>query len=393
MQIVRQSPTDPAFVQDPYPFYADLRQAGHFVLWEEFGIPMATTSAAVNAVLRHPSLGRMVPEEYRQPVPPHLAPFYEIEAHSMLELEPPDHTRLRKLVLGAFTSRSIRALAPTIRGMAESLIAKLPAGDFDLIDAYARPLPVAVIATLLGVPVSKAPELLAWSNAMVAMYQARRDRAVEDAAAQASASFATWVRGLIEERRHRPGPDLLSRLVASDVAGTRLSDDEIVSTTILLLNAGHEATVHTIGNAVRHLADFPKRDQALGSENTEGAIEECLRFDPPLHMFRRWVYDEVELLGHHFAPGQEVGCLLASACRDETVWPDAATFDPFRPVRTNAAFGAGIHFCIGAPLARLELQIALPLLFRLCPTLKIVEPPTVADLYHFRGLERLMVAV
>jgi cytochrome P450 len=393
LKTVRQSPTDPGFVQDPYPFYARLRGVGDFVEWEEYAIPMATTSAAVNAVLRHPALGRAVPVDRRQAVPTHLAPFYAIEAHSMLELEPPDHTRLRKLALGAFTSRSIRALAPVIHEVAEGLIDAFPAGPFDLIEAFARPLPVAVIATLLGVPVAKAPELLAWSNAMVAMYQARRDRAIEDAAARASADFADYVRGLIAGRRQRPGDDLLSRLVAAEVEGARLTEAEIVSTTILLLNAGHEATVHTIGNAVRHLAAYPERGQALGEGAVDRAVEECLRYDPPLHMFRRWVYEDVEIVGQRFEAGAEIGCLLASACRDAAVWDDAGGFDPFRPVRTNAAFGAGIHFCIGAPLARLELRIALECLFRRCPALEIVETPRVADLYHFRGLERLMVTV
>ncbi len=391
--MVQQSPTDPGFVQDPYPFYTRLRAMGDFVAWDEFGIPMATTSAAVNAVLRHPKLGRAVPEDRRVAVPDRLRPFQDIEDHSLLELEAPTHTRLRKLVLKAFTRNTVLALSPDIRAMAGTLIEGFPSGPFDLLDAYARPVPVQVIARLLGVPQEMAPQLLAWSNAMVAMYQARRNRAVEDAAARASAEFAVYVRDLIRERRQTLGDDLLSQLVAAETDGQKLTADEVVSTTILLLNAGHEATVHSLGNAVRHLADFPKRDQVLAPDHVEGTVEECLRFDPPLHMFRRWVYEDVTILGTTFRKGDEIGCLLGSACRDEAVWPDADIFDPFRPVRPNAAFGAGVHFCVGAPLARLEMQIALPHLFERCPNLHLAAPPRVADLYPFRGLDRLTVTV
>ena len=391
MELVQQSPTDPDFVQDPYPFYAGLRAMGDFARWEDFGLPVATTSAAVNAILRHPKLGRAVPDGRRADIPERLRPFQDIEDHSLLELEAPTHTRLRKLVLKAFTRRTVMALAPDIRAMAEALIDDFPSGPFDLLDAYARLVPVQVIARLLGVPQDMAPQLLSWSNAMVAMYQARRDRAVEDAAAAASAEFAAYVRGLIADRRKALTDDLLSQLVAAAAEGQRLSEEEVISTTILLLNAGHEATVHSLGNAVRHLAGLPGRDRALKPDCLEGTIEECLRFDPPLHMFRRWVYEDVEILGQPFAAGEEIGCLLGSACRDKDIWTDAETFDPFRPVKSNAAFGAGVHFCVGAPLARLEMQIALPLLFERCPSLEIVEPPRVADLYHFRGLERLVV--
>lgn len=388
-----QSPTDPGFVQNPYPFYGTLREAGDFVMWDDYGIAMATTSAAVNAVLRHPDLGREIPGDKRPPVPAGLKPFYDIEAHSLLELEPPDHTRLRKLILGAFTRNRVQALSPFIARTADDLIDAFPAGPFDLLDAYARQVPVRVIADLLGVPQDMGPQLLNWSNAMVAMYQARRDQAVEQAAATASAEFAACVRDLIRDRTGRPGNDLLSRLVNAEVDGQKLTTAEIVSTTILLLNAGHEATVHSLGNAIRHLTDFPERDQSLAPEAIEGTVEECLRFDPPLHIFRRWVYADVTLLGQEFRKGQEIGCLLASACRDRAVWPDGDTFDPFRRKRPNAAFGAGIHFCVGAPLARLEMQIALPALFVRCPRLRIARPPAIANLYHFRGLERLIVEV
>ena len=391
MKRVTQSPTDPGFVQNPYPFYRDIRALGDFVFWNDYGLPMATTAAAVNAVMRHPKLGRQVPEDRRVEIPEHLTPFYDIEAHSLLELEPPSHTRIRKLLLRAFSGSRVRAMAPVIHSIVDELIADFPSTDLDLLDAFARPLPVRVISRLLDVPDDMRPQLLSWSNAMVAMYQARRNAEIEASAVAASVGFSDFVRSLIDERQHALGSDLISDLIRAEVDGQRLNRDEVVSTTILLLNAGHEATVHSLGNAIRLLVDFPKRDEALKSDCIEGAVEECLRFDPPLHMFRRWVYEDVSILGHDFAAGDEIGCLLGSACRDSAVWEDGDAFDPFRPKRPNVAFGAGIHFCIGAPLARLEMQIALPALFHRCPNLTIADTPKVANLYHFRGLERLLV--
>mgnify|MGYP001822110455 CR=1 FL=1 len=390
---VTQSPTDPGFVQNPYPFYRDIRALGDFVFWEDFGLPMATTAAAVNAVMRHPKLGRQVPEDQRAEVPENLKPFYDIEVHSLLELEPPSHTRIRKLLLRAFTGSRVRAMAPVIRSIVDELISDFPDTEFDLLDAFARPLPVRVISRLLGVPDDVGPQLLSWSNAMVAMYQARRNAEIEASAVAASVGFSEFVQSIIYERRKALGTDLISDLIRAEVDGQRMSRDEVVSTTILLLNAGHEATVHSLGNSVRMLVDFSNRNESLKDRCIEGAVEECLRFDPPLHMFRRWVYEDVSILGHDFAAGDEIGCLLGSACRDNAVWKDGDSFDPLRPKQTNVAFGAGIHFCIGAPLARLEMQIALPALLQRCPKLKIAETPKVANLYHFRGLEKLMVTV
>ena len=391
MERLRQSQTDAGFVQDPYTFYRVARTLGDFVFWEDYGMAMATTHSAVDQVLKSRKMGREIPLARRKPTRPELEPFYAVEDHSMLELEPPKHTRLRGLVLRAFTRQRISTMAPEISMIADGLIDQFPSEPFDLLDAFARQLPVIVIARLLGVPENMAPQLLAWSNDMVAMYQSRRTTEIEDRAAAAAAEFSAFMRKYVEVRRSRPGNDLISELIAAEEDGEKLNSDELITTCILLLNAGHEATVHSIGNAVRHLAGHARLAEAMQPERIEYAVEECLRFDPPLHMFTRHVYEPVEILGTRFEPGDEIGCLLGSACRDDAIWPDGDRFDPFRDIKKNTAFGAGIHFCVGAPLARLELQIALPALFSRCPGLQIVEPPQVANLYHFRGLERLMV--
>ncbi|MEM9476266.1 MAG: cytochrome P450 [Pseudomonadota bacterium] len=387
MQRLRQSPTDPPFVQDPYPFYDRARTAGDIVWWEDYALPVATTHAAVNAVLKDRRLGREPVDPLT--VPDHLAPFYAVEAHSMLELEPPRHTRLRGLVLRAFTSRRIAALAPEISALCHDLIDRFPDGEVDMLTAYAQPIPVIIIARLLGVPEAMADQLLAWSNAMVGMYQAGRTRTMEDAAATAAREFSDFLKTYVDKRRATPADDLITHLIAAEEDGTRFSTDELITTCILLLNAGHEATVHTLGNGIKTLLETGTPASAFTDPAIDQTVEEILRYDPPLHLFTRYVYEDLTLCGNSFQRGDQIGALLASANRDPGIWTDPARFDPTRPITTNAAFGAGRHFCVGAPLARLELRIALPILFARCPALRLTGKPRYADVFHFHGLERL----
>ena len=391
MQTLAQSPTDPAFVQDPYPFYDRARAAGPIFHWAEYGMPAAVAHAAVNAILRDRRMGRADPNP--APVPDHLVPFYAIEAHSMLELEPPRHTRLRGLVLRAFTQRRIAALAPEIAALSHTLIDGLPGeGAFDLLPGFASRLPVIIIARLLGVPEAMADALLGWSHAMVGMYQAGRSRADEDRAAAAAAEFADFLRAHIEARRHRPADDLLTHLIAAEEDGARLSPDEMIATCILLLNAGHEATVHTLGNGIKAMIEARIPPAALAPERIERTVEEVLRFDAALHLFTRFVYEDVEVMGHVLPAGSRVACLLGAANRDPRAFDAPHRFDPDRAGPAHVSFGAGLHFCIGAPLARLELQVALPVLWSRLPGLRLADRPRYADIYHFHGLERLMVS-
>jgi unspecific monooxygenase len=391
MQTLHQSPTDPAFVQNPYPFYARARAQGPLFFWADYGLPAAVSHAAVNAILRDRRFGREEPAETRVPPPDRLAAFYAVEAHSMLELEPPRHTRLRGLVLRAFTARRIAALGPEIAALAHALIDALPDGPVDLLPTFAQRIPVVIIARLLGVPEAMADQLLAWSHAMVGMYQARRTPAMETAANAAAADFAAFLRGYVEERRARPADDLITHLIAAEAEGERLTTDELISTCILLLNAGHEATVHALGNGIRALLRHRTPPEALAPDRIAATVEEILRWDPPLHLFTRWAYEDATIAGHTFRRGDRVACLLAAANRDPQVWDRPDRFDPARPEKTNVAFGAGLHFCIGAPLARLELAVALPILFARLPGLRLKGRTRYADLYHFHGLERLIV--
>lgn len=390
MERINQSPREPGFVQDPYPFYDRCRKLGRLVWWDQYDMPVSAQHGVVSALLRDKRFGRENPAGLD--IPDHLAPFYAVEAHSMLELEPPRHTRLRGLVLRAFTSRRIARLEPEIEALSHQLIDAFPDGPFDLLEHFAQTLPVIIIARLLGVPEEMAPQLLTWSNRMVAMYQAGRIRSDELSAANAASEFSRFLRGYVEERRATPADDLITHLIAAEEDGEKLSTDELITTCILLLNAGHEATVHTLGNAVRTClmtGQRPRRDASF--------TEEVLRHDPPLHMFTRFAMEDVEVFGHRFAQGNQVGLLLAAANRDPEVYDDPVRFDPSRfegSAKAHTSFGGGIHFCVGAPLARMEIAIALPILFERCTNLRFAETelPSYADAYHFHGLETLMVA-
>jgi len=393
MQHLSQSPTDPGFVQNPYPFYERARALGPWFHWDDYKLPCTGNWVAVNAIFRDRRFGREVPPEKAPVIPEHLRPFYAVEAHSMLELEPPRHTRLRSLVLRAFTSRRINALAPEIAALSHALIDSLPAGEFDFLKHFGQRLPVIIIARLLGVPEDMSDDLLRWSNAMVGMYMAGRTAETEARAVAATEAFVAFMRGYVEARRKDPRDDLITELIAAEEGGEKLTTDELITTCILLLNAGHEATVHTFGNGVKTLLESGLGiGAAMAEDRVEDTVEEILRFDPALHMFTRWAYEDVEVMGATFRRGDQVGLLLAAANRDPAQWENPDTFRPTRPVKPVATFGAGLHFCVGAPLARLELVTALPILFSRLPGLKLVEKPRYGDVYHFHGLTRLMVS-
>ncbi len=381
-------------MQDPYPFYARARALGPLFFWEDYGFPCAAGYDAVNALLRDRRFGRELPDDLKPPRPASLRRFYELDDASMLNVEPPAHTRLRRLTLRAFTSRRIAGLAPEIEALAHRLIDRLPADGFDLLPAFGETLPLTVIARLLGAPEEEARNLLGWSHDMVAVYQARRDAEVEARAEAAAVAFSDFVAALIDSRRRATRDDLLSELIAAEEDGVRLGRDEMIATAILLLNAGHEATVHAIGNGVRALlmSDFDPAEVFATEPTASAAVEEILRFDAPLHLFTRYALSDVEAFGHRFARGDTVGCLLAAANRDPARFGAPEEFRPHRAPLANLGFGAGVHFCIGAPLARLELTIGLHALFSRLPALRLAQESRFADRYHFRGLEALRLS-
>ncbi|WP_299827172.1 cytochrome P450 [uncultured Roseobacter sp.] len=391
MKVLIHSPLDPDFVQDPYALYARVLADDPVQYWEDYGMMAVFDAATVHALLRDRRLGRAVPDGQRRPVPDHLHRFDAVERHSMLDLEPPTHTRLRGLVLRAFTSRRIKALTPDIDEICTDLLSRFPNGSFDLIPAFCTVLPVRVIARLLGVPEEMSDQLLRWSNTMVAMYQASRTHQTEVAADHAAAEFSAFLSTYIEERRAEPRDDLITHLIAAEEDGEKLSLPEMIGTCILLLNAGHEATVHTLGNAVKALLENETPASALAPNAIAATVEEALRFDPPLHMFTRYAYEDIEVGGHLLEKGKQVALMLGAAGRDPARFKTPDLFDPFRDPAPHAAFGGGLHFCVGAPLARLELQMGLQRLFAHAPTLKLAETPAYSNTYHFHGLTHLQV--
>ena len=394
-------PRDPVFFQNPYAFYDQLHASDPTFFWDQYGHWCFAGFKDVSALLRDKRFGREIlhvatHQELGMPEPKaHTAAFDLTEKHSLLNLEPPAHTRLRTLVNRAFVSRHVEQLRPRIVKLANEMIDRFEGEEsVDLIKAFAAPIPAVIIAEMIGLPAESASDLLGWSNRMVAMYMFGVSEATELDADKASQDFMDFVGDAIKERRKRPREDLLSHMLTSDRGGDVLSDEEVMSTAILLLNAGHEATVHTTGNGVKSILESGIDPITLFAtpEQTEATVEECLRFDAPLHMFSRYALSDIEYGGINLRKGDVIGLMLGAANRDPARFANANGFDPFRTDGANVSFGAGIHFCIGAPLARIELQVAFSELFRRLPKLRLAEQPQYNDVYHFHGLQRLMVS-
>lgn len=390
---VSQDPKSNDFYNDPYPFYAQLHELGGPVYWEEYGFWCLTEFSAVNDALKDTRFARLPPAGFPAPEhPAHLKDFALVERHSLLALEPPKHTRIRKSVNQAFMNRRVTEMANDIEALTHQLIDGFEdQGKVDLLSAYATPLPVTVIARLLGVPESECDSLLKWSHSMVRVYTLTQSMEEELQANRASVEFRTLLLDLIKQRRKLPTADLLSHLV--QLKPHPLSDDEIVSTAVLLLNAGHEATVHQIGNAVNTLltSGYPNSwvdDVKQGDK----IVAEAMRFDAPLHLFTRYAQEELELHpGVVIQKGEQIALLLGAANRDPNRFNKAHTFNPDRTDGATVAFGAGLHFCIGATLAKLEMRIALNTLFKRLPDLKLTATPTYQNSFHFHGLDALRV--
>jgi unspecific monooxygenase len=355
----------------------------------------------VNGLLRDRRFGRQIlhiatREELGMDEPlPHLKNFDLAERHSLLEIEPPEHTRLRTLVNRAFVTRHVEKMKPEIAELANQLIDRFEhRGEVELLSAFADIIPVTMIARMIGIPEEMGPQLLKWSHAYVRMYMFGRTRDDEYAADQAAKEFADYVKSVIVERRANPRDDLLTHMITTEHKGQYLTDEELVSTTIVLLNAGHEATVHQIGNSVRVILESGHAPEDIFKDDvaTERTVEETLRICAPVHVFQRWALEPVEIDGVSLQRGDKVAMILAAANLDPTKFSDPLAFKPDRQEAPNLSFGAGIHFCIGGPLARLELNIALPILFERLPGLKLARRPAVKDVYQFHGLDKLELA-
>lgn len=385
---------DASFLADPYPELAQVRAVGHPVWNEELGIFLAAGYHDANSVLRNKNLGRIFAP--KQPES-EWAEFNWLHADSMLDSEPPKHTRLRSLISKAFNRGKIEGLRPLVERLAHELAdgcaAKLEAdGRFDVIADFAEPLPVKVIAALLGFPAEEEHLLRPWSQAIVKMYEVAPTDGDREAAKLASHEFAEYVRALMILRKANPGADLISDLAQVEEAGERLNAQELIATCVLLLNAGHEASVNGFGNGL--VAALEREDQAellrtRSRQIADTAIDEFLRFDAPLHLFERTVTADTEIGGVKIKAGQKIAALLGSANRDASVFERADEMDLTRDPNPHIGFGAGIHFCIGAPLARMEMATSLPVLFERFPKLRLESQPTRRPTFVLRGYERV----
>jgi cytochrome P450 len=394
--------TDPAVIADPYPLLAEIQEAAPIFWYPPSQQWIVTRHALVHAALRDRRLGRAydhlyTPEELgREPRDAQWSDFVESERWSLLNIEPPDHTRIRGLLTKVFTPKAVASLRPMIEAEAAARLDALEgATTFELLTTYAQPYSVAVICSMLGVPASDTRSLLDWSHAIVKMYELTTTDEQRVAANRAAREFIDYTRALIAEKRARPDEFLISQLVAVEEAGDRLTEDEIICTTIVLLNAGHEATVNTLGNGMRAFMKHPGEWERVvtGDLEPRSAVEEMLRWDAPLQLFERWVLDsDVEIAGQRLQVGDEIAMLFGAANRDPAHFDDPTRFDPGRGDATHVGFGGGIHFCIGAPLARLELEISVAELARRFPRLSLAVEPEYHPTFVIRGLTGLELA-
>ncbi len=389
--------TDPAFVSNPYPALKELRAAGQPVWHEGMQMFLAARHGDANDVFRNKSLGRIFTEkspEFEWEI------FNWLHADSILDSEPPKHTRLRSLVAKAFNRQKIEGMRPAVERITEQLLdaidEKVKSGQtFDLIADYAEPLPVKIIADLLGFPESEEHLLRPWSQAIVKMYEVNPIAQHQSEAQVAAHEFADYVRDLAESRKKKPTADLISDLASVEENGEKLNMYELVATCILLLNAGHEASVNAFGNGM--VAALQRPDQAaLLRDNpraiTDTALEEFMRFDAPLHMFERTATADTEIGGVAIKEGQKIAALIGSANRDESVFSAPELMDLTRDPNPHIGFGAGIHFCIGAPLARLEMSVSLPALWEKYPHIQLAGDAVRRPTFVLRGYESVAIS-
>jgi cytochrome P450 len=400
---------DPAFIRDPYPLLAKLREATPLFYEPRLDKIFVTRYEDVSTALRARHFGTSIlhvlsRDELGWPPPdPKQVDFDRFETNHLLSNEPPKHTRLRRLVGKAFTPPRVEGLRERIAAVVETTLDELePRESFDLVHDFAEPLPVILICELLGVGAEYRASLREWSAAIVKMYEMDHTEEQQSAANAAVVAFSALVREVIAARRAQPADDLITALAEVEDGGETLDEDELIGTCILLLNAGHEATVNGTSNAV---ITFMRRraawDEFVAAARTspahpeiKTAVEELLRYDTPLPCFERWVLEDTEFAGVALERGSKLALLYASANRDPRKFDAPDTLDLTRDPNPHVSFGLGIHFCLGAPLARLELQIGLSALARRFPNLHLANesaPLEYGSGFIIRGVQRLPV--
>jgi cytochrome P450 len=390
----------PQMLADPYPYYARLRSTAPVYWADQFDGWILTRYADVTTVLRSPNASSDRASRGPQQARPEYQSLNEVRLYSMLNADPPRHTRLRLLVNKAFTPRTVEELAPFIRTFVDkALDAAKARGRMELMADLAFPLPATVIAEMLGVPPEDRDRFKQWSDdttAAVGNLPSNLSPEVLQKSVEGMRALQAYFRDIIAQRRTEPRDDLISGLIKAQEEGDRLSDQELLANCVLLLNAGHETTTNLIGNGTFALLRHPDQMKRLRDDPSliPTAVEELLRYDSPVQFTNRILTADMELGGKVLQKGQMVLLLLGAANRDPEQFPDPDKLDVGRQNNKHVAFGLGPHFCLGAPLARLEGRLVFEALLQRAPNLKLDGPPPhYRQNFNLRGLESLSVTL
>lgn len=391
-------PTSATFLANPYPAYKILRETAPIFFYEPWQKWVLTRYEDVNSLLRDKRLGRVLKNAPPPSPNPLEAAFEASRLGSLLEIEPPDHTRIKDVFHQTFTPKRVRELSLKIERMCNHLVDELlakPIPEADLIEDFAQTIPVTVIADLLGIPQEDRHLLVPWSKGIIGWFEPERSEVMETLAAKCAQEFMSYLQQLIPHKRANPTDDLMSAMITvHDTEPHRLSESELINNCILLLNAGHEAVVNVVGNGMFALLNYRDQWEKLKANPSliPTAVEEMMRFDTPLQFFERFTLMDISYKGFHWKRGTGLCLYYASANHDPEVFENPEMFDITRHPNPHMAFGLGLHYCIGAPLARVELQTSLQTLIQRLPDLHLVgDSPEYYPKNVFRYLKSLKV--
>ncbi len=389
--------SDSDFIKDPYPFLKELREKSPVVLDKTTDLQLVTRFDGVKNIQTSKNFSSSTPDDLEGLESSIIDPkeyeyFWKTEEFSLLNLEGQLHGDLRNLVAKAFSNRQVQELRPFMEDKSSSLLEGLKGEDFDLLKDYAQPYSISVIGKLLGVPEDMYDKFLDWSNKIVKMYDLKVSDEDSTDAENAAREFYEYTLSLINEKVYSPGDDMITRLANVTENDQKLTKNQIICTVILLLNAGHEATVNTIGNSIVTLANNNIDTYELDKKyNIKNVIEELIRYDSPLQFFQRWVLDDGEVGGVEVKKHSKVAILLGSANRDSLAFSNADKLDFNRANLSHTSFGGGVHFCLGAHLARLELEVSFNNLFS--NSVSLQELPERTGAFGIRGFKNIKVNI
>tara|TARA_B100001287_G_scaffold70823_1_gene58479 strand:+ start:607 stop:1809 length:1203 start_codon:yes stop_codon:yes gene_type:complete len=389
---------DKDFIKNPYPYLKELREEYPIHFDKSSGLNLITQFEDVKDIQKSKNFISSEPEDYTKDAdeklinPKDYDYFWKTEEFNLLNLEGNIHDELRGLVAKAFLNKQVQELRPFMENKSKELLDRVNRDSFDLLADYAQPYSIAVIGELLGVPEEDYDKFLYWSHAIVKMYDLKVSDESAAEAESAAKDFYIYMNNLIDEKNKNPQNDMISRLSQVSENNQQLTKDQIICTVILLLNAGHEATVNTIGNSIVALLLNNISTKNLNHDfDIKKIIEELIRWDSPLQFFQRWVLEDTELSGIKLPKNSKIAMLLGSANRDETAFKNPEKIDFERKNLNHTSFGGGVHFCLGAHLARLELEVSLENLFK--NEINLINDPERTGAFGIRGFKKINVSI